>query len=167
LRTSRRQTEARYPVKPFTQVGLNDRKLQTLGEIHLVRAIFGVSCAEASPAANNSSLRDAESHGAARTRRGNAPLRSAAGLEVFPVTRCAKGERVTHTHHCNVGLSYQRIAEASYTRVKLRILAFMAPPPPPRAIPEGGARIDPRRGAGRVSWSSGGGVFAKNSARRR
>ena len=34
-------------------------------------------------------------------------------------------------------LDYQRIAEAFVHPLKLRILALMAQPPPPRAVPEG------------------------------
>ena len=34
-------------------------------------------------------------------------------------------------------LDYQRIAEAFVHPLKLRILALMAEPPPPRAVPEG------------------------------
>ena len=34
-------------------------------------------------------------------------------------------------------LDYQRVAEASVHPLKLRILALMAEPPPPRAVPEG------------------------------
>ena len=59
-------------------------------------------------------------------------VRSAAGLEVLRGSRFAKGERMTTLS--TAPLDYQRISEAFVHPLKLRILAMMAEPPPPRAI---------------------------------
>ena len=51
-------------------------------------------------------------------------------------------------------MDYQRIAEAFVHPLKLRILALMAEPPPPRGAPEGSRSPDGRPTASTPPWVS-------------